>query len=132
MSFTHLLAATVVDASPGAGVAARDDAAMADAVGPALGPALTLTVELGIALLVVGMVLCLYRVLRGPELADRVLAADVLALHVVGLVVALAIYLGTTAFLDVALVVAIIGFASTLAFAQYIAATGGREGRQNW
>ena len=94
---------------------------------PVLGPVLHYTVELTIALLVLGMVLCLYRIFRGPGLPDRVLATDALALHVVGLVVALAIYLGTTAFLDVALVVAIIGFAGTLAFAQYIAATGGHE-----
>ena len=94
---------------------------------PLLGPVLHYTVELTIALLVLGMVLCLYRIFRGPGLPDRVLATDALALHVVGLVVALAIYLRTTAFLDVALVVAIIGFAGTLAFAQYIAATGGRE-----
>lgn len=94
---------------------------------PLLGPVLHAAVELTIALLVLGIVLCLYRIFRGPGLPDRVLATDALALHVVGLVVALALYLETTAFLDVALVVAIIGFAGTLAFAQYIAATGGRE-----
>ncbi|MBL1218225.1 MAG: K+/H+ antiporter subunit F [Planctomycetes bacterium] len=70
----------------------------------------------------VGMVLCLYRMLRGPHLADRVLAGDVLSMHVVGLVILLTIRLRTTAFFDAALVVAIIGFASTLAFAQYIGA----------
>jgi len=67
-----------------------------------------------------GIVLVLYRMLRGEHLADRVLAADALALHVVGLVILLAIRLGTEVFFDAALVVAIIGFASTLAFAQYI------------
>ena len=58
--------------------------------------------------------------LHGPSLADRVLAADLLSLHVVGLVILLTIYLGNLVFFDAALAVAIIGFVSTLGFAQYI------------
>lgn len=82
-------------------------------------------VELGVVTLVLGLVLCLYRLLRGPHLADRVLAGDAFSLHVVGLVILLTIYMGNTVFFDAALVVAIIGFASTLAFAQYIGTRGG-------
>lgn len=82
-------------------------------------------VEIGVVTLVLGLVLCLYRLLRGPHLADRVLAGDAFGLHVVGLVILLTIYMGNTVFFDAALVVAIIGFASTLAFAQYIGTRGG-------
>lgn len=53
-------------------------------------------------------------------MADRVLAADLLALHVVGLVILLTIYLGQMVFFDAALAVSILGFVSTLGFAQYI------------
>ena len=81
--------------------------------------------RLGVLTIGVGIILCLYRMLRGPHLADRVLAGDVLSMHVVAMVVLLAIYMGTTVFFDAALVVAIIGFASTLAFAQYIGARRG-------
>jgi multicomponent K+:H+ antiporter subunit F len=83
-------------------------------------PLLMFVVNLGMLTLVVGMILALYRLLKGPHLADRVLSGDVLALHVVGLVALLTIRMRTLAFFDAALVVAIIGFASTLAFAQYI------------
>ena len=55
------------------------------------------------------------------------LAADLLALHVVGLVILLTIYVGDLVFFDAALVVSIIGFVSTLGFAQYIYATANRE-----
>ncbi|MFA9480180.1 monovalent cation/H+ antiporter complex subunit F [Phycisphaerales bacterium AB-hyl4] len=105
-----------------------DSVSVADDTVRPLGGVVNVAVELGIAVLVVGMVLCLYRIMRGPHLVDRVLATDALALHVVGLVIALAIYLRTTDFLDVALVVAIIGFAGTLAFSQYIAARGNGKG----
>lgn len=77
-------------------------------------------VEIGLLTVIAGMILCLYRMLRGPHLADRVLAGDAFALHVVGLVILLTIRLESLVFFDAALVVAIIGFASTLAFAQYI------------
>jgi len=82
--------------------------------------ALFLLVDVGMVTLTLGMVLMLFRILRGPQLADRVLAGDALSLHVVGLVILLAIRLRTEVFFDAAIIVAIIGFASTLAFAQYI------------
>lgn len=76
----------------------------------------------GLVVLVVGVCLCLYRVVRGPHLSDRVLAADALGLQVVGIVLVLAIETRIDAFFDTALTVAIIGFASTVAFGQYIGA----------
>jgi len=89
-------------------------------------PFLSYAVTLGVYVLSAGMALCLYRLVRGPELADRVLAADLLSLHVVGLVVLLTIYVGNLVFFDTALVVSIIGFVSTIGFAQYIFATAPR------
>lgn len=91
-----------------------------------MAPLLAYAVTLGIYVLCAGMALCLYRLARGPELADRVLAADLLSLHVVGLVILLTIYVGNLVFFDTALVVAIIGFVSTVGFAQYIFATAPR------
>ena len=86
-----------------------------------------LLVCVGIALigLIFGFSLCLYRLVRGPHLADRVLAADLLSLHVVGLVIVLTLYLRSTAFFDAALAVGILGFVSTVGFAQYLHAVAG-------
>lgn len=78
--------------------------------------------QLGLVVLSIGVCLCLYRILRGPHLSDRVLAADTLSLQVIGLVIVLGIWLRTSLFFDLALVIGIIGFASTVAFAQYIGA----------
>jgi multicomponent K+:H+ antiporter subunit F len=78
------------------------------------------TVELGIVALGVSIVVCLYRILRGPTLADRGLASDVIALQVVGLAILLTIRLKMLVFFDAVLIVAILGFASTIAFAQFI------------
>lgn len=96
----------------------------------ALSPMVRIAVEVGIVALVMAILLCLHRIMRGPHLADRVLATEALSMQVVGLVILLTIRLGTTAFFDVALVVAIIGFATTLAFAQYIGAEARRKQQQ--
>ena len=77
-------------------------------------------VDVGIFGLAVGMVLALYRMMKGPHQADRAIAADLLALLVVGLVVLLAVDQRRAVSLDAALLVAIVGFAATVAFAQYL------------
>ena len=83
---------------------------------------LLLITRIGVGVLVLGILLCLYRMIKGPHLADRVLAGDTVAMLVAGLVVLLAIKYDSALFYDAALVVAILGFVSTVAFAQYIGA----------
>jgi multicomponent K+:H+ antiporter subunit F len=61
-----------------------------------------------------------WRLLRGPEATDRVLALDTLYVLVVALVVLLGIMLGTDLFFEAALLVALLGFASTVALARYL------------
>ncbi len=114
-----LAASPAEAASPPA--AAGDSPMLAPSV-TVLDPLLYGVMLFGVALLTLGMLLCVWRMMRGPHLADRVLAGDTLAFHVVGLVIVLGMWLQTTVFFDAALVVAIIGFASTVAFAQYIGA----------
>ena len=82
-----------------------------------------IVVQVGVVALVAGIGMAMVRMVRGPEVADRVLAADVLSLEVVGLVILLAVDQQRSLSLDVALLVAVVGFASTLAFAQFIGAT---------
>ncbi|MCU0968533.1 MAG: K+/H+ antiporter subunit F [Rubrivivax sp.] len=69
----------------------------------------------GVALLLVA-----WRLLRGPELADRVLAIDTLYVLVVALVVLIGMVLGTALFFEAALLIALLGFASTVALARYL------------
>lgn len=90
-----------------------------------LEPAVMFVASSGVAVLAVGIIVCLVRMLKGPHLADRVLAADMLSIHVLALVVLLAIVFESAMFFDAALVVAVLGFASTVAFSQYIYATRG-------
>ncbi len=81
---------------------------------------LFIVVDAGIVLLSIAFVMCLWRVLRGPTLADRGLGTDTLAMQVVGLAILLTIRMRTLMFFDAVLIISILGFASTVAFAQFI------------
>jgi multicomponent Na+:H+ antiporter subunit F len=70
---------------------------------------------LGIALL-----LALFRLVKGPTLPDRVVAMDLVSVLVVGLIVVVAAASGVRAMLDAAIVIALIGFLGTIAYATYV------------
>jgi multicomponent Na+:H+ antiporter subunit F len=79
-----------------------------------------LAIHTAIFMLCLGAVLSVYRLLRGPTLADRVVALDLIATLVVGVTVVYSIYTDTAVILDVAIVFALIAFLGTVAFASYI------------
>lgn len=60
------------------------------------------------------------RLLKGPEATDRVLALDTMYINVVAIIVLLGIRHGTGLFFEAALLVALLGFASTVALARYL------------
>lgn len=66
------------------------------------------------------MVLCAWRLLRGPETTDRVLALDTLSINAVALVVLLGILWRTSMLFEAALIVAMLGFVSTVALARFL------------
>jgi multicomponent Na+:H+ antiporter subunit F len=70
--------------------------------------------------LAVATVISGVRVFIGPTLADRVVSLDLLAIGGVSLMTASAVVFDQTAFLDVALLLALIAFISTAAFARYL------------
>ncbi|HVH13989.1 MAG TPA: monovalent cation/H+ antiporter complex subunit F [Longimicrobium sp.] len=74
------------------------------------------------AVLAAAALLTLWRVVRGPTLPDRVVAIDLLGVIVTGFVVVSAASTGATWFLDIAIVIALISFVGTIAYARYIEA----------
>ena len=72
-------------------------------------------VTLGLAL-----VIAFIRLVKGPTLPDRVVAMDLIGVLVVGLIVVLAGSSGVRATLDAAIVIALVGFLGTVAYATYI------------
>jgi len=66
------------------------------------------------------MLLNLYRLARGPDIADRILALDTLSVNAVALIVLIDIALGSELYFEAALLIAMIGFVGTVAFCKYV------------
>ena len=81
---------------------------------------ITSAVYITVLLLSTGIVLGLYRLVRGPSLADRAMALDLIATLGTGIISAYSIYTNRAVVLDVAIVIALIAFLGTLALASYI------------
>ena len=78
------------------------------------------------AVLGVAMLLALVRLVRGPGIADRVVSVDLIMTIGVALCAAYAWTTDQTVFLDVAIVIALISFVGTVAFARYIEEKSGK------
>lgn len=78
-----------------------------------------------IALLIGGGACFLARAIRGPSLADRVVAIDGLVVTIVAITLVHSIRTGSQWFLGVAVVVAFVGFVGTAAGARFIEQRGG-------
>ena len=76
--------------------------------------------QLTLVILGVAVLLALVRLVKGPSLPDRVVAMDLLSVVIVGFIVVLAASTGVRATLDAALVIALIGFVATVAYAIYV------------
>lgn len=81
-------------------------------------PSIALLVAL--ILLAVAAGLTFVRLVKGPTLPDRVIAIDLIGVLLVCLLVLMAGVTAQQAFLDVAMVVALISFVGTVAYARYI------------
>lgn len=101
---------------------------LASATAPAAVPELSgmdhilnFTIDVGIIIIVIGMLLCVIRLLKSPHLSDRALAADTLGVELIGLVILMGMRFMTSAFIDGVLVLSLLSFAGTVAMAQFIA-----------
>jgi multicomponent K+:H+ antiporter subunit F len=61
-----------------------------------------------------------WRLLRGPGVADRILALDTLYINTLALLVLLGISMGTELFFEAALLIAMLGFVGTVVLSKYL------------
>jgi multicomponent Na+:H+ antiporter subunit F len=73
-----------------------------------------------LAMLGVAMLVTFVRLVKGPTLPDRIVAMDLFGILVVGLIIVLAGSSGVRATLDAAIVIALVGFLGTVAYATYV------------
>jgi multicomponent K+:H+ antiporter subunit F len=76
--------------------------------------------DLATGAVALAMLLCGWRLLVGPSLPDRLLALDTLAINAVALVVLLGLRWQTGLLFEAALIIAMLGFVSTVAVARFV------------
>ncbi|HLT12735.1 MAG TPA: K+/H+ antiporter subunit F [Marinobacter sp.] len=81
---------------------------------------MTTALYLTIAMVIIAALLNVYRLIKGPDAPDRVLALDTLYINAIALIILLGITLGTRMYLEAALLIAVMGFVGTVAMAKYL------------
>lgn len=73
-----------------------------------------------LAFLGVALLLNFARLLKGPDMPDRILALDTLYITSLALIVVLGIWLKSDVFFEAALLISVLGFISTAAFCKHL------------
>jgi multicomponent K+:H+ antiporter subunit F len=79
-------------------------------------------VTIGVSMYAVGasMLLALWRLLRGPTVPDRILALDTLNVTAIAELMLLGMYLKSAVYFEAALIIAMLGFVSTVVLSKYV------------
>lgn len=81
---------------------------------------LTLVIWASMAMMGLAFCLNLVRLIRGPSIADRVLAMDTLYINGLAILVIFGIAIDSRVFFEAALLIALFGFFSTVAISKYL------------
>ena len=81
---------------------------------------LSLCIEVAVILLAIAMACNLWRLLRGPDATDRVLALDTLYINAVALMVLADTADRDLVFYEAAILIALLGFVSTVSLAKFL------------
>lgn len=81
---------------------------------------LQIAVVIAFLSLAIGQIMCMVRLVLGPTSGDRILALDTMVINALGLVIVLGIYKGVQIYFEVALLIAMLGFVSTVAMARFV------------
>ncbi|UWQ31135.1 K+/H+ antiporter subunit F [Leisingera sp. M527] len=66
------------------------------------------------------MLMNLWKVVTAPDVADRILALDTMFINAIALMVLYGLALGSEIFFEAAMIIAMLGFVSTVAYARFI------------
>ena len=77
-------------------------------------------IPLCLTMLGAALLLAVARLVRGPSLPDRALALDTLYINAIALIILYGIWQGTELFFEIALLIAVLGFVSTVVLSKYV------------
>jgi multicomponent K+:H+ antiporter subunit F len=81
---------------------------------------LATVLPIAFALVSLALLLSFIRLVKGPDVADRILALDTLYINAIALLILLGLYLGSSLYFEAALLIAVMGFVGTVALSKYL------------
>ena len=81
---------------------------------------LSLALTLATVLLALASALCFWRLLKGPDIVDRIMALDTLSIIAIALIVGYGIRTDNPAYFEMALLIALLGFGATGALSKHL------------
>lgn len=81
---------------------------------------LGIVIPICLAVLGIAVLLTVARLIRGPSMADRILALDTLSIEAIALIVLFGIWKGSGLYFEAALLIAVMGFVSTVALCKFL------------
>ena len=81
---------------------------------------LDIALMISLSLIVAAMAMNVYRLAKGPDVPDRLLALDTLYVNSIALIVLLGLWLNTKTYFEAAMLIAMLGFVGTMAICRYL------------
>ncbi|MCF6236692.1 MAG: K+/H+ antiporter subunit F [Gammaproteobacteria bacterium] len=75
---------------------------------------------IGFAMVSVAILLSFLRLVKGPDVPDRILALDTLYINSIALLVLLGLYFQSALYFEAALLIAVMGFVGTIGLSKYL------------
>lgn len=70
--------------------------------------------------LALALALNLWRLIRGPDATDRILAVDTMTINVIAMIILFGVMEGSDTYFEAALLLAMVGFIGTVAFCKFL------------
>lgn len=81
---------------------------------------LATVIPIAYALVALAFALSFWRLIKGPDAPDRILALDTLYVNTIAFLVLFGIHLGSAIYFEAALLIAMMGFVGTVALCKYL------------
>ena len=78
------------------------------------------TIDVFLYILILLTFFCLFRIIRGPSIPDRMVAIDILGILVGGIAALMVVKTGRTFLIDIAITWVILSFIGTITLAKYL------------
>lgn len=75
---------------------------------------------IGLVSVALAQIMAMIRLVIGPDTGDRILALDTMVVNAIGLIVLLGITQGTRIYFEASMIIAMLGFVSTVAYARFV------------